>query len=64
MVGAEGVKSDLSDTEGVTTDGDEALSKRKMMIEVQERATKEILDEMKAERDALVEHFDKDTDLK
>ena len=29
-------KSDISDTEGMTTDGDEALSKRKMMMEIQE----------------------------
>ena len=58
-----GQKSDLSDTEGMTTDGDEALSKRKMMVEIQEKATKQILDEMKAERDELVAHFDKETDL-
>ena len=48
----------------MTTDGDEATYKRNMMIEMQEQATKEILDEMKAERDDLVAHFDKDTDLR
>ena len=48
----------------MTTDGDEALNKRNMMIEVQDKAAKEILEEMKAERDELVAHFDKDTDLK
>lgn len=56
--------SDNSELEGgMTTDGDEAQKRRAMQIEIQENASKELLDEMRQERDDLVEYFEKDTDL-
>lgn len=35
-----------------------------MMLQAQESASMELLEELKAERDGLVAEFDKDTDLK
>ena len=55
-------QSDLSEGEAITTDGEESgggeMSKRKMIMQVQEQASKELLEELKAERDDLVAHFD------
>lgn len=48
----------------MTTDGEDGLSKRKMMIVAQENASKELLQELKADRDELIAEFDGDTDLK
>ena len=63
---AAGGQSDLSEGEAITTDdGEEGgeMSKRKMAMQVQEQASKELLEELKSERDELVAHFDQDTDL-
>jgi len=62
MPKTDGERTDLSDWERLT-DGEEQ-QKRLMRIEVQEQASKELMDEMKAEREELIAHFDKDTDLK
>ena len=56
--------SDLSEGEGLTTDGEDGTSRRQMMLQAQESASMELLEELKAERDGLVAEFDKDTDLK
>lgn len=59
-------QSDLSEGEGMTTDGEEGgvMSKRQLVMQAQEKASKELLEELKSERDELVAEFDKDTDLK
>ena len=59
-----GGQSDLSEGEGMTTDGEDGLSKRQMVAQVQQEAQRELLEELKAERDDLVAEFDGDTDLK
>lgn len=62
-----GNQSDFSEGEGMTTDGEDGPSKRKLAeeaLQAQETAAKELLDELKAERDELVAEFDADTDLK
>ena len=48
----------------MTTDGEDGDSKRKQIKEAQELATREIMDELRQEREDLVAEFDKDTDLK
>ena len=42
----------------MTTDGEDGQSKRQLMREAQDLATKEIMDELRAERDDLVAEFD------
>ena len=56
--------SDMSEGEGMTTDGEDGPSKRKMVALAQEKASKELLEELKSERDDLVAEFDAETDLK
>lgn len=53
---------DKSDTDALT-DG-EQLYKRQSAMKVYEAASQELIKEMIEERAELVEHFDKDTDLK
>ena len=48
----------------MTTDGEDGLSKRKMMLQAQENASKELMEELKADREELVADFNEDTDLK
>ena len=48
----------------MTTDGEDGTSRRDLMLQAQEKASKELLEELKAERDELVAEFDQDTDLK
>ena len=44
----------------MTTDGEDGLSKRQLVAAAQDQATKELLAEMKGERDALIADFEKD----
>ena len=39
-------------------------SNKRKMLEVQEQASRELMEELKSERDDLVAEFDQDTDLK
>ena len=50
--------SDLSEGEGLTTDGEDGTSRRDLMLQAQEKASKELLEELKSERDDLVAEFD------
>jgi len=56
-------QSDQSEGEGLTTDGENG-AKRRMVVEVQEQASRELMEELKGERDDLLAEFDEQTDLK
>lgn len=51
-----------SDTDALTDS--ETLTRRQNQLKVEEAATQDLMQEMLSERAQLVEHFDKDTDLK